>query len=272
MYSHNNWINDNIASRISDPIMPFSISLKPYEFVPDTFQNCVKEACNLIAEKYNNLYIALSGGMDSECVVRAFHKQDISFTPIIVVCGYQIENEYAYKLCNELGLQPVIINVSEQDLIKKFEETISSKLNGVGYSATQVVFAAEYVNRHNGTLITGDHFLGDGTDMVSDEVFALSNEWDFYINPLFPNIANVSFFLHTPQLMYSMMPHENIEWNVFKAKLYSIQHREKMRPTYSDETLKALRAMNAKRSHTRVSLVFSKSRYMKFFDSCVKIV
>jgi hypothetical protein len=267
MHTHNNWVGDNLNERFSHRSVDFKVQLIPRKFVPDSFANCSANACRMIAAAYKNIHIALSGGMDSEYVVRAFHRCNVPFTAIIVVCGEQVENLYAYRLCKELSIAPKIISVTEAELIRHFNEHISGRLNGVGYSATQVAIAAEYVQKVGGSLVTGDHFLGDGDDMVSDEVFALANEWDFYINHLFPESNNISFFLHTPELAYSMLPTEHIEWNIFKSNLYGIAYRPKMRPSYSRSALYMLRAINHSRASTnKVSLVYGKEQFLSFFN------
>lgn len=266
MHAHANWVWDNLGERFNDRSVGFKMQLTSPKFVPDSFANCSVNACGMIAAAYKNIHIALSGGMDSEYVVRAFHKCGVPFTAIIVVCGEQVENLYAYRLCSELSLAPKIINVAEAELVRHFNEHISGKLNGVGYSATQVAIAAEYVQKVGGSLITGDHFLGDGDDVISDEVFALSNEWDFYANHLFPGSNNISFFLHTPELMYSMVPTECTKWNVFKSNLYGVEYRPKMRPSYSQAALYALRAINRRRTSTsEASIVYNKEQYLSFF-------
>ena len=41
------------------------------------------EIAQEIFHKYKNIYVAMSGGIDSEWVAKCFHRQGIPFTPII---------------------------------------------------------------------------------------------------------------------------------------------------------------------------------------------
>lgn len=269
MNSYNNWITSNISQRLTNPLAKLKLEMKVPHFARGDFHECALEAAQLIAKQYDNIYIALSGGMDSEYVVRTFVKNHIKFTPILLKCGNELERVYAYKLCAELNLSPIILHLSEDDMVDKFYESIHKKLNGVGYHATLVVAIAEYVQSKNGILITSDGFFGDGDDMITDGEFSLYNEWDDYISVLVPTVPNISFFLHTPQLTYSMLPVTYTAWNVFKADLYGIECRPKMRPIYKDSTIKKLHNINANviRAYNICSIVYTKQEILEIFNT-----
>jgi hypothetical protein len=267
MLTKNNWLYTNLADRFTNPASDFNMGINLYPFKHMTFQEAADYTCMEIVKNYDNLFLAFSGGMDSDFVLRCFHRNNIAIKPIIVVCGKQIENEYAYRLCDELKIEPIIIEITEEQFIYFYREHIYKKFNGVGYNASQVLVAAELVEKEGGTLITGNHFMGDGDDMITDEVYLISNEWDFYTDYCFTGCKNIDFFLYTPEIAYAMMPDENITWNRHKEKIFQIPYRDKMRPVYSEETTAEVRRMARNRIPLKkTGEVWTKNKFLNVFD------
>jgi len=270
MNSYNNWITSNVSQRLTNPLAKLKLDMKVPLFEQRNFHECASEAAQLIAKTHDNIYVALSGGMDSEYIVRTFHKNNVPFTPIILECGNEIERRYAFKVCEELRLSPVVLHLSEEDMVDKFYESIHKKLNGVGYHATLVLAIAEYVYSKRGVLVTGDGFFGDGDELVTDTEFALYNEWDDYIDSLV-DIDNIGFFLYTPQLLYSMFPKTYTAWNIIKTELYGIEYRRKMRPRYRDDTLNKLHSINSKVIYTLgnniCNVIYTKQEILEIFNT-----
>ena len=267
MLTKNNWLRSNLADRFTNPASDFNIEMKLYPFKDMSFQDASDYTCKEIAKEHDKLYIALSGGMDSDFVLRCFHRNKIDIHPIIVICGKQIENDYAYALCKELDITPTTIEISERQLINFYNEHIYKKFNGIGYNATQVLIAAEMVEKQNGTLITGNHFMGDGDDMIFDSIYLISNEWDFYTDYCFSDSKNIDFLLYVPEIAYAMMPKENITWNRYKEKIYEIPYRDKMRPVYTDETIAEIKKMARNRVPLKkTSEIWSKQKFINTFD------
>lgn len=268
MLTKNNWLRSNLADRFINPASDFNIEMTLYPFKEMDFQESADYTCLEIAKDYDNFFIALSGGMDSDFVLRCFHRNKINFIPVIVVCGNEIENQYAYRLCDELKISPIIIKVTEEEFLSFYREHIYEKFNGVGYNSTQALIASQFVEKKNGTLITGNHFMGDGDDMISDNIYLMYNEWDLYTSYCFPNSNNVDFFLYTPEIVYAQMPKENITWNRHKEKLYEITYRDKMKPIYTNETTNEIRRMAKNRivPLKKVGEVWSKQKFINTFD------
>lgn len=267
MLTKNKWLYTNLADRFTNKAADFSMGINLYPFKEMSYQEAADYTCCEIAKDYDKLYLALSGGMDSDFVLRCFHRNGIDIHPIIVVCGKQIENDYAYAVCDELGITPTIIEISERQLIDFYDEHIYRKFNGVGYNATQVLIVAEMVEKLGGTLITGNHFMGDGDDMITDDVYLISNEWDFYTDYCFVGCKNIDFFLYTPEIAYAMMPRDNITWNRHKEKIYQIEYRDKLRPVYSPETIAEIALMASNRVPLKkTGEVWTKEQFFTLFD------
>jgi hypothetical protein len=268
MLTKNNWLHTNLADRFTNPASDFYMSVRLYPFQEMSFQAAADYTCLEIAKDYDNFFLAFSGGMDSDFVLRCFHRNKIHIKPVIVACGNEIENEYAYRLCDELKISPIIIKVTEEEFLYFYREHIYEKFNGVGYNSTHVLIASQFVQNEGGTLITGNHFIGDGDDMICDRIYLMSNEWDFYTAYCFPGSRNIDFFLYTPEIAYAIMPNENITWNKHKEKIYEIQYRDKMRPVYTDETVAEIKRMARNRAVPlkRTGEVWSKQNFINTFN------
>lgn len=267
MLTKNNWLHTNLSERFVDKLVEFNIDINPYPFKDMLFQDAADYTCREISKGYECLYLALSGGMDSEFVLRCFNRNGIDIHPIIVVCGNLIENEYAFKVCIELGITPTIIEITEEQFVEFYDEHICKKLNGVGYNSTQALFVAEMVEQLGGTMITGNHFMGDGDSMITDSVYLTSNEWDFYAEYCFEGCNVIDFYLYTPEIVYASMPRELITWNRYKQQILQIEYRNKMKPVYSETTMSKLRMMASNRIlPKRTGISWSKDKFFAVFD------
>jgi hypothetical protein len=272
MKTKNDWINGNIAERITDPRSSFNITLNPYPFKKLDFNSAVKLTVNEISNSYSNLYLALSGGYDSEFTLRAFHKMNIPITPIIVCYANKAEREFAYKVCVELQIKYLEIHITDDDYLNYYTENIYKKFNGAGHNATQSGFAAEYVATNGGTLIICNHLIGE-YGIISDDEFASSSEWDFYLENIYPDTNIINFFLYTAELAYSMMPEHNGDtWQNYRQKLYNIKYRDKIRPEYSIHVELKLKELHSKRPAFKYKTVdkWSRSEICNIFEK-VKI-
>jgi hypothetical protein len=273
MITKNNWISSNLPDRYDNPETDFLLTLKPYPFKQLSFEDAVEMAVNEISGNYSNLHLALSGGYDSEFILRTFHKYNIPITPIIVLYGNDVEVQYAYKACEELGITPVEIRITDDQFVNYFYEKIFKKFNGIGFHATHVLFAAEYAEQHNGTLLTGGHFIGTNHTNISED-WASTCEWDFYTGYVYPSVNKIDFYLYTVELIYSMFPnHIEGNWSHYKHKLLNLEYREKVRPVYSKELVHRLRTMLGKREDFRHVVEYEWTReewYSIFEDTLIK--
>lgn len=239
----NNWFTTNLAERFTNPELDLLLTVKPYPFKEIDFDSAVEEAVKEIASKYTNLYLGLSGGYDSEFVLRAFHKFSVPITPIIVHFYNEAETAFALRACKELGITPIEITITEEQFIEYFYEKIFKQLNGVGFHSTHGLFVAEYVEQHKGTLLTGGHFIGTYHTNIADD-YSSTCEWEFYSGYLYPAVNKIDFYMYTPELTYSMFPKtDEGGWSEYKHKLLGLEYREKIQPTYPKELVSKLRAM-----------------------------
>ena len=239
--SENNWINDNLTK--SGLISDYDVKFNLYPFKPLNFHIAAEEAAMKISKKYQNLYVGLSGGIDSEYVLVCFHKLKIPIIPIIILCeGNEEESKYAFKMCEKLNLKPIIIQCSNDQILNICVNFIFKKINGIGFQSATRAYAADYVMHNEGTLICGDHIIGDGygNTSIRDSEYSM-NEWDGYGD-------QIGFFTYTPELTYSMisgntLDGENMSWKEYKSKLFGLEMRDKINYNYPKFIQRIFRAI-----------------------------
>ena len=238
--SENNWINDNIFSeRMTEN---YEVNMKPYPFKPLNFYDAAQQAAIKISEKYKNLYVGLSGGIDSEYVLVCFHKLKIPIIPLIILCeGNEEETKYAFKICKKLNIIPKVITCSNYEILDICVNFIYKKMKGVGFQSATRAHAMHYVKNNGGTLICGDSIIGDGNRLIRDSEYTM-DEWAGYFG------YEIGFFTYTPELTYSMisgntLDGENMSWKEYKSKLFGLEMRDKMSYIYPKNNQKIIESM-----------------------------
>jgi hypothetical protein len=162
-FGKDNWMKYSFNRTYSNPYpeSDFDVYLDPKgpsEIIP------VDEAGNRAArelhETFGNIYVAMSGGIDSEWVAKCFLRHGIPFTPIIYEAEdlQYMDTHWAVKWCEDNGITPVIY----KDFIPTFSRRIaeaSSRLccRNPGGPAT-IKPLGDYVKSLGGHLITGAAF------------------------------------------------------------------------------------------------------------------
>ena len=247
--SENNWINDNFTSigLISDYDVKFNL----YPFKPLDFHTAAEETAMKISKKYQNLYVGLSGGIDSEYVLVCFDKLKIPIIPLIILCeGNEQESKYAFKICKKLNILPKVITCSNDQILDICVNFISKKINGIGFESATRAYAANYVKNNNGTLICGEHMIGDGDIIIKNSEYAM-NEWDGCDSAHFGD--QIGFFTYTPELTYSMisgntLDGENMSWQKYKSELFGLEERDKIHYNYPERIQKIITSICRSRS------------------------
>ena len=76
----NNWINIDWSTKLPTCTMNFS------NLTVMSKQDAIDHTVNKLIENYSNLYVCLSGGIDSEFVANCLLERNVPFTPVIVIC------------------------------------------------------------------------------------------------------------------------------------------------------------------------------------------
>ena len=213
---------------------PFDINFNLTRSVQKlSFQDASDYTANLISKKYDKLHLCFSGGLDSEFVAKVLIRNNILFTPIILLTQYnELESWYAYKFCNDNKLTPIILDVRSNDknfsLLKSLLSK-SAKLQVAPHPSLISNVIAEMLP--NVCLITGSgESINDSVkfdNVVGDT--AILYGWSFYLELEYVDQHPGAFFSYTPEIFYSHNNEINKNKNsqIAKSELYVILPRPK---------------------------------------------
>jgi hypothetical protein len=236
MGTKNNWLKTNIAERLTNPALDFKVWHNVETVKNDDWATALFDTVTDFSRISKKLYIPLSGGMDSEFVFESL--KHLYPTPIIVdTPGNKLESTYAFHYCRKNNLTPVVIEMSEKQMLHIYYEDIFTKLNGYGSNAVSQLIAGRYAEDNGGVAVIGEHGY-DG-----------ANEWDFYNDALIHEDNTIYFFMWTPEIVKVMQnEYEGEDHQEFKYRLYNVPFRPKMYYSYSSLYETAITAIRSKRS------------------------
>lgn len=239
MATKNNWLKTNITERMTNPAADFKVWHNVETVNNDDWTTALFNTISDFSLISKKLYIPLSGGMDSEFVFGSL--KHLQPTPIIIdTPGNKIESAYASHYCRKNNLIPVVIEMSEKQMLHVYYEDIFTKLNGYGSNSVSQLIAGRYAENNGGVAVIGEH----GYDGV--------NEWDFYNDALIHEDNSIYFFMWTPELVRAMLSeyllNDGYDHQEFKHRLYNIPFRPKMYYNYSSLYETAIAAIKSKRS------------------------
>jgi len=208
-----------------------------------SFDQACDQAAGEIYDSYKNLYLALSGGSDSEYVATCLHRNGIPFTPIILRYNNVIakdqyyESWFAMHWCKKHQVTPIIIDIDDytkSDLEKQNYATVKPRLfHGL---ATQG-FLNEFMKQHDGKLLSGFQleYYPDSDQMTYLEP-QLGNyqgfvmeETDLYLETLQRNHHPWAFYYWSPEVMAGFVSGWRIDLNMQenKSNIYKTSIRPK---------------------------------------------
>lgn len=244
MKCHNNWLDlswEGLAQRLDRQNLEVKVKIKATRIMH------FDRACDLVAEEiadtHQNLYLALSGGSDSEYVAKCLLRNNIPFTPLIIDLDYCKHNDQKYESwhalawCRYHNIEPLRINVSVARQVQKEQQnclTIKPRLYRGMPMTTHLVDAVE---DRDGYLITGSQleYYPDWDQMtyleaqLKDYQGFVMQESDIYLETLIPDRHPWAFFYWTPEVMASFVAawDENKIMQDNKAKIYGTSPRPK---------------------------------------------
>jgi hypothetical protein len=249
MPTENEWLSSNIRQRLTDGNCNFEVSIKHPSYNKLDFELASEIVCKKLASLNKPIYIGLSGGIDSEYVFRKFVSLGYDVKPIIVCCsGNSSETPRAFSICEELNIVPVVIEVDEIRYLQVIYKFIVKKINGSGIATPSPIIAAMYAKDNNGIFIKCEHLI----DEKDGQMYVGANEWDFYNDALVDKDNTYYFFMHTPEIVYSMVNRmSGSSVQKFKSELYALPYREKIVfGGYSNMFERALTVIRRTRIHT----------------------
>lgn len=237
MPGYNNWFNINLKLGADNSKLPIEIELAIPSSINFNFEQASDATANLIASKFDNLHLCLSGGMDSEYVALVLLRNKIPFTPVLLKLDDNLEELwYAKHFCYRQNIKPLVLDYSGQynKLLRTIFKYSNAASLGPGISFFPHVIA-DYLEPLNGSLITG---YGDAVaygDPLNDYNTITNNDveieaHDFYLDLNFGDKHPGGFFSYTPDMFFSHIASMPLGLNLQAAKeeLYQVPGRSKI--------------------------------------------
>lgn len=235
---HNSWLSVNLEKDSALNISaPFSVSFNASPSTM-TFNEAADYTANLIASKFDNLHLCLSGGLDSEFVAKVLLRNNISFTPVIVSADFvNAENWYAFKFCNDNNITPLVLDFTGPekhiDLAKQL--IVYARQHSLPFDRALLVnIVADLLP--TASILTG---YGDPVHVSSNynepvgEMVELTDH-DYFLDTVYGNAHPGAFFSYTPELFYAMVRDLDTTKNTQDSKLdlYNLLWRPKMQSPF----------------------------------------
>ena len=241
---HQHWLHTNlevgsVEHNITDPFaVKFDIKAPVLNL---DFNSAADYTAKLIADKYTNLHLCLSGGLDSEFVAVVLLRNQIPFVPVILSTRNNHESWYAFKFCDEHKLTPVVFDFTSsirtadtkfviEDLVIQIIENATALKIPIGVSLIPNIIVkllldptANVLTGYGDPLHISDHF----NDPIGD-VFEITDH-DCYLNLEYGDSHPGAFFTFTPEIFKAIIADIDVNKNsqISKSTLYGLQSRSK---------------------------------------------
>jgi len=184
-----------------------------------------------IHESYNNLYVAMSGGIDSEFVAKTFFDLGIPFKPIIFRVSdlNALDIWWAFKWCRDNKIEPVVVDVPIEDWVTRILSISRKYCCRVSVVNGSMSFINDYVIAHGGNLVTGAGFIEYFPDENLDYMTTRSYTWKDSAVHNADGTSKKGYLMHEPdliqQLSYPTMPFNFLSWTP-EIVLSYVYHRD----------------------------------------------
>jgi hypothetical protein len=231
-----NWINtgnnDWFKVRRSDG--KFEVKIDPYLFKKMKFHDAADHSASLINQKWGHVYVALSGGYDSEYVCEVFQRTGFPYTPVIIDIGINYDEIImAFDWCEKNSVTPIIHKMSEEDYYKASLKYLF-KTNLANTFGVFPLIVAEIVKDKNGKVLTGmdDPWTSENDiDILLPQDLQIDDA-SYLLDILYPGQHPGGFFTYSLEFFYALISEADYTVNrgIAKNKLYNLYHRDKIVP------------------------------------------
>lgn len=238
---HKNWLQFNFAEKLINPNTDFKIYCNFYNYNKLSFHDAAKKTILQIADRYNNIHLALSGGIDSEYILYRMYELKVPFKVVIVQTPMNlIEWQYAFYNCRQLNIEPIILRYSKEHYLKKAYELVHKKLKCSNYHGVTPLLISQDIKDAN-VLIGSSHVIGMIAQHKNEEYeygFGNANpdivefyEPDFYLDAIEPEKHPNSFFAYNLDIVAATILDFDTTLPIqeAKSKFYNRPFRPKIR-------------------------------------------
>jgi hypothetical protein len=216
----------------------FKVWFSPTEFTSASLHQNAERVAHKLAANGKSLFVAFSGGLDSEFILRTFISAGIDITPIIVDSPFnQTEVAHAYEMCAENNIIPAVISYTSKPQFVSDLYSIARRYNVGSLIGCVTMLAARYAILNDGDILTGhgDPFTMNTTyatvrtvDPTPIPKLLKFSDYDYYVETFLPELTG-SFFTADAGIFYSFLSEVNhqLPYEEAKADLYGIELRSK---------------------------------------------
>lgn len=194
-----------------------------------SFHLAADYTASIIGNRYRNIYVALSGGMDSEFVAHTLYKNNIDFTPLVGIIPNNQDHIAALNWCEQHRITPRVIDFKShtREILKiyiKFLKLIPYTTLGNPID----LFLNKIAKDHEGILLTGSPTLPLTYEIPvdADPYFEVElSEFALELTGESPGC----FFFYTPEIVLAQAREldQTLKDEQSRAKLYGVDVRWK---------------------------------------------
>ena len=234
MPGHTNWYQVSLTDRqtYNEFALKFTLSTPTAVMA---FDQAADYTAQLIHKNYKNLYLALSGGLDSEYVAKVLLRNQIPFTPVVVAFKKTQEHYYALEWCRTNNVTPLILDFDEDEVdYVRYCHAVTRQHRIHSVSNLMSCYIANLIKEFDGHLITGDATITGLTEDYNDAAGDMYQVYwfEFLVELVHPNQHPGGFFFYTPELALSYAMNVDTTLNDASARtnLYHVAYRPKTFP------------------------------------------
>lgn len=197
---------------------------KGYPLKEMTYHEALFYNANMMAENYTQPFdVLLSGGIDSEVVVRMFHKLGVKqnvYTFRLEDNLNKVDVDFAKSICNELGIK---LNLIDFNLKKWFENEAEAIYKKTWFPVIEKLVRFSYFEYLDNVIIMGEgepywrrenaEAFSESGNRVRDTDYSTKSEWRFHLaeydfmNSLYGKLTNRTiigeWYLYVPEVIMS---------------------------------------------------------------------
>jgi hypothetical protein len=233
----NNWWHVDLD--VSNSGATFDWSFNHTSVKDMTILDAAKYTAELIANKYDNLHLLMSGGLDSEFVASILYQHNIPFTPVIACAPDNHNQDYFFAMywCRHRNITPLVIEFKTDELILKKYYAIMCKKYGILNNSYLTILLIDKIIERGGYALVGEtnltfETLGSKWDEPVGEILEITPHG--LLASICTNGSHPGEFLaYTPELLLALIKNINPSLNnpMAKATLYNVPFRPKSWPS-----------------------------------------
>lgn len=204
------WYGDNIDNKFRTTALEiFNININAKTRIALTLKEECITAAQEIHSKYPNIYIALSGGWESQLCLHSFIQAGI--TPNVYILKFPVglnshDTTIAIHQCKKYNIIPKFVNVNFETFIN--EHMIDTAKKYQTYSFVQTLHAYYIGQLHEDVLLVDKVNLRRDVNPDLSWSYIRSEDFDFWperFNSFNEKKVINNFFSYSPELIYSFL-------------------------------------------------------------------